>query len=109
MILNTLDEVQSTIKNNIAVLLYFKTESCSVVEALEPKVDNLINSNLPEIKKFEIDLNMAPDVAAHFNAFVEPTILVFFDGKEFIRRSRTISILELENAILRPYELIFKN
>lgn len=107
--LKTLEQVQLAIKNDISVLLYFKTQSCSVVEALEPKVEKLLSSTFPEMKKIEIDLNISPEIAAHFNAFVEPTILVFFEGKETIRRSRNISIIELESAVLRPYELIFKN
>lgn len=107
--LNTLEQVQLAIKNDISVLLYFKTQSCNVVEALEPKVEKLLSSTFPEMKKIEIDLNISPEIAAHFNAFVEPTILVFFEGKETIRRSRNISIIELESAVLRPYELIFKN
>ena len=64
--------------------------------------------NFPKIKFLTIDINFSAKIAANYSAFVEPTILVFFEGKETIRRSRNISILELENAINRPYKLIFE-
>ncbi|RXP46548.1 thioredoxin [Lutibacter sp. HS1-25] len=103
-----LTQLKTTIANNLAVLLFFNTQSCNVGEALEPKVKNLLSSNFPKIKMFTVDLNFSPQIAASYNAFVEPTILVFFDGKETIRKSRNIGIYELEEAIKRPYQLIFE-
>lgn len=49
-----------------------------------------------------------PDVSAYYNAFVEPTILVFFDGKESIRKSRNVGIEELSTSISRLYKIIFE-
>ena len=57
---------------------------------------------------FATNSNLSPSLAAKFSAFVEPTILLFFEGKETIRKSRNIGIFELENAIKRPYKLIFE-
>ena len=103
-----LELLNSFLNTNEAVLIYFKTESCSVVEALEPKVKNLIVEKFSKIKYITIDINASPEISSAFQAFVEPTILVFFEGKETLRRSRNISVLELENALIRPYELFFK-
>ena len=106
--INSIQETQEIISNIDAVLLYFNTNSCSVGEALEPKVLNLIKTNFPKIEFYTIDINFHPKISANYNAFVEPTILVFFDGKETVRRSRNISIFELKEAIKRPYQLIFE-
>jgi thioredoxin-like negative regulator of GroEL len=107
-IYNSIEDFNTFLKTNSAALVYFSTNSCSVGEALEPKVKNLIATKFPEIKFISVDLNSNAAIAANFNAFVEPTILVFFEGKETIRRSRNISILELEAIIKRPYKLIFE-
>ncbi|UMB62017.1 thioredoxin family protein [Lutibacter sp. A80] len=104
----SIENLQKIIETNSAVLLYFSTNSCSVGEALEPKVKNLTTTLFPKIQFISIDLNMSPEISANFSAFVEPTILVFFEGKETIRRSRNISVFELEDAIKRPYQLIFE-
>jgi len=107
-IINSSDELNEILATQIAVLLYFSTTSCSVGEAFEPKVKSLVSSKFPKLKLYNIDLNFSPKLAAEHNAFVEPTVLVFFEGKETIRKSRNISIYELEEAIKRPYELIFE-
>ncbi|VAW25717.1 hypothetical protein MNBD_BACTEROID04-943 [hydrothermal vent metagenome] len=104
----SLEELDKILKSETAVLLYFNTISCNVGESLEPKVRNLISMNFPKINFYNIDLNFSPEIAAKYNAFVEPTILIFFEGKETIRKSRNISIYELHETIDRLYQLIFE-
>ena len=101
-------EILDVINSKEAILLYFTTASCSVGEAVEPKVKELIQRNFPKIHFESIDINFDAEVAAHFNAFTEPTVLVFFDGKESIRKSRSFSIAELEENIRRLYQLFFE-
>lgn len=105
---SSIEEIEYILKNELALLFYFSTTSCSVAENVEPKVKNLISTHFPKISFYSIDMNFSPKIAAEFNVFVEPTILVFFDGKETIRKSRNFSLIELETAIKRPYELIFE-
>ena len=107
-IYSSIEDFYTFLDTNSAVLVYFSTNSCSVGEALQPKVESLIADSFPKIKFISVDLNSNAKIAANFNAFVEPTILIFFEGKESIRRSRNISIFELEEAIKRPYQLIFE-
>ncbi len=102
--LETFEEVKA---QNKGVLFYFSTLSCAVGEALEPKVVNLLVNKFPKIPFYFIDINILPEIAAKNNVFVEPTILVFFDGKEAVRKSRHLSIADLSNAISRLYKLAF--
>ena len=106
--INSIEELEKVLKSEIAVMLYFNTISCNVGESLEPKVKNLIKNNFPKISFYTVDINFSPEVAAKHSAFVEPTILVFFEGKETIRKSRNIGIYELQEALERPYKLIFE-
>ncbi|MFA5297734.1 MAG: thioredoxin family protein [Lutibacter sp.] len=106
--INSLEELESILQASTVVLLYFSTISCNVGEALEPKVFHLIDTSFPKIDFYKIDMNFSPEIAAKYSAFVEPTILVFFEGKETIRKSRNIGIYELQKAIERPYKLIFE-
>ncbi len=106
--IESLDQLENILQDTIAVLLYFSTDSCNVGEALEPKVYDLLKTDFPKIDFYKIDLNFSPEIAAKHSAFVEPTILIFFEGKETIRKSRNIGIQELQNAISRPYKLIFE-
>ena len=102
-----IEELKKVISNNLGVLVYFSTLKCSVGEALEPKVLDLINNDFPKIATCFVDMNAAPKLAAHYSIFVEPTILVFFDAKETLRKSRHISIRDLSNSIDRIYRIAF--
>ncbi len=106
--ISILEELQTIINKELVVLVYFNTKTCSVGEAILPKVESLIKKYFPKIKIFTVDLNFSPEISTHYNVFVEPTILVFYDGKETIRKSRNIGIHELKDAIKRPYQLIFE-
>ena len=106
--ISILEELQSIINKELAVLVYFNTQTCAVGEAVLPKIEGLIKNSFPKIKLLTVDLNFSPEISAHYRAFVEPTILVFYDGKETIRKSRNIGIHELAAAIKRHYQLIFE-
>jgi thioredoxin 1 len=61
----------------------------------------------PKIKLFYCDTLLFPDIAAQNNVFAVPTILIFFSGKELIRRNRNMGIDELKGLIESPYGLMF--
>lgn len=90
-----------------ALLAYFSTEACNVCKVLKPKVAELIYSEFPKIKIVYIQTDKLPEIAAQNQVFAVPTILVFFEGREYIRKSRNIGISELEREIDRPYSMIF--
>lgn len=106
--INSENQLENILSKNDAVLLYFKTNSCNVGEAVEPKINELFSTQFPRIECYSVDMNMNPTITAKYSAFVEPTIIVFFDGKETVKRSRTFSITEIEKIVRRPYSLIFR-
>ena len=91
-----------------AVLFYFATDSCSVGEALDPKVRALLKEKFPEVWFVWVDMNLYPRISADQNVFVEPTLLFFVDGKEYIRISRNIHLADLDVSIQRIYSLAFE-
>jgi len=91
-----------------ALLAYFSTQSCSVCKVLKPKVEALIKTDFPEVKLVYIKSDELPEAAAQNRVFAAPTILVFFDGREYIRKSRSIGIGELQKEISRPYSMMFE-
>jgi len=103
----TESDFEGIIQKNKGVLMYFSTLSCAVGEALESKIIDLLKTDFPKIPFYFIDINATSEISAKYLVFVEPTILVFFDGKETIRKSRNISLFELSEAIERIYKLVF--
>lgn len=90
-----------------ALLAYFSTDACNVCRVLKPKVAELVQNEFPQIKSVYIKSDVLPEVAAQNQVFAAPTILIFFDGREYIRKSRNIGISELRQEIDRPYSMIF--
>lgn len=103
----SLEEFIETVENNQAVLAYFSTDSCSVCHVLRPKVEQMIARDFPQIKLIYIPSDLLPEVAAQNRVFTAPTVLVFFQGRETIRKSRAFGIEELKAEIQRPYSFIF--
>lgn len=95
------------IRTHKGVLFYFATTSCSVGEALEPKVKKLLEQKYPKLSYCSVDMNRAAELSASHQVFVEPTILLFLEGKEYLRKSRHIGLGELDQAISRVYDLAF--
>lgn len=88
------------------VVLYFKNDLCLPCLALRPKVEGLINLKFDKMDFQIIDTVKHPELSNHFNVFSNPTILVLFEGKEYIRKSKYVSITELEKEISRLYEMV---
>ena len=105
--INTEDKFLKLLNDHRALLFYFSTASCAVGESLEPKVKNLVSEKYPKIIFCLIDMNASPELCASLQVFVEPSILLFVDGKEFIRLSRNIGLVPLEKSISRIYQLAF--
>lgn len=101
------EEFNQLVKLEKAFLAYFSTESCSVCAVLKPKVEKLIQTEFFHLKAVYVDSNKLPIVAGQNRIFAAPTIVVFFEGRETIRKSRSIGIEELRLEIERPYNMVF--
>ena len=98
-------EIENIINTKEPVLIYFSGENCSVCKALKPKIEEQIKKNFSKMKIYELKTETYKEIASNFTVFSIPTILVFFDGKEFFRKSRNISILGFIEELKRPYSL----
>lgn len=98
--------LNDVITNSKAVLAYFSHENCSVCKVLKPKVEELLNDQFPEMKLVYVDTIQEPETAGQHRVFTVPTILIFFEGKEYYRFSRSFSLNQLHDAIERPYSML---
>jgi len=102
----SLEEIQSTIRAEIGVLLYFSGENCNVCHALRPKFKDMFDEEFSQIKQIYLDAHENPEISAHFQVFSVPTMIVFLDGREFIREGRTVSLHQMREKLNRPYGMI---
>ncbi|MFW5773940.1 MAG: thioredoxin family protein [Tangfeifania sp.] len=101
------DEFNQLKQDEPALLAYFSTDACNVCKVLKPKVDELVQNEFQKLKTVYVKSDVLPGIAGQHQVFTAPTILVFFDGRETIRKSRNIGLDELRREICRPYSMIF--
>jgi thioredoxin 1 len=95
------------IPDQIAVMLYFYNDNCAPCKVLRPKVQQMVESEFPHIEFRLVNAEHNLSTTAQFDVFAAPTILCFFEGKEYIRESKNISISELHDKIERIYNMVF--
>jgi thiol-disulfide isomerase/thioredoxin len=100
-------EIQNAIIDNQALMLYFYNDSCAPCKVLRPKVQELVKIEFPQMDFLFINAEQYLATAAEYGVFASPTILVFFEAKEYIRESKNISISELHDKIERIYNMVF--
>lgn len=101
----SLDEVNECIHTNRVVLLYISRQNCSVCHALLPQIEEVLH-DFPTIASIFIDADELPEIAGAFTVFTVPTILVFLDGKEMIRKSRFIPIDPLQSELKKVFNYL---
>ncbi|HEY3372437.1 MAG TPA: thioredoxin family protein [Prolixibacteraceae bacterium] len=106
--ISSLEEFRTLLEENQAVLAYFSTEACSVCKVLKPKVIQMSQESFPQIKTVYIQTDQLPELSAQMRIFTAPTVVIFFEGREAIRKSRAFGIEELKAEIQRPYYLLFE-
>lgn len=104
--MNTIENIEKTIKENIAVMVYFSAPTCNVCHALKPKLLEELEKNYDGFKIESVDISVEEDIAPHYGVYAIPTVLIFLDGKEFVRKSRHMSVDEVIGEIKRPYEIM---
>lgn len=107
--MQTLETIQQTLNTNDAVMLYFSAPACNVCHALKPKLIEAIISEFPTFMIESVDISETPEIASQFSVFTIPTVLIFFQGREFCRKSRHMSVGEVIEEIRRPYTLMVEN
>ena len=107
--LSTIQQLEEHINNEMASIVYFYNDHCAPCISLRPKVIKMVEDEFPEINLAFVNSEKFPELPAQFNVFSNPTIILFFDGKEYRRESKYISIPQLSAEIERPYQLIFDN
>ena len=104
--MQTIQNIDNTIKENMAVMVYFSAPTCNVCHALKPKLIEALDENFKIFKIENVDISIEEDIAPHFGVYSIPTVLIFLDGKEYLRKSRNMSVYEVIEDIKRPYAIM---
>jgi len=95
------------IKSVGVLMIYFFSPGCVACNGLRPKVEAMAAGKFPKMELLSVDASFSPALTAEAGVYSAPTILVFFEGREYLRESKYISVDQLEKKISRYYDLIF--
>jgi thioredoxin-like negative regulator of GroEL len=107
MNINNIDDLKQIIETEEMVIGYFSSQTCNVCKDLYPKIEKMAEENFPKAKLVRIDSEDVPTYVGVYSIFVIPAVIVFAKGKETLRRVRNLSVIELEDAIYRYYDMVF--
>ncbi|GEQ61706.1 putative thioredoxin or thiol-disulfide isomerase [Vagococcus lutrae] len=91
-----------TVKQHIAEeklsLLYIGQENCSVCHGLKPQIQKIM-SEFPDVYTMEVDAMDVPEVAGEFQVLTVPVVLLFVEGKEYLRKARIIQTAQFKSEV----------
>jgi len=90
-----------------AFMLYFFNHCCGVCHVLWPRVEALVNEEFPMIKLVRVHAEESRELAGQLQMLSVPGMLLFLDGREYLRANGMVSLGELQQKIARPYGLMF--
>ena len=105
-LISSLEDLEDKLKNNIAAVAYFSSPTCNVCQVLRPKIMSSLEEHYPKIQRYHVDLSITPEIGSQYQVLAAPTVILFLEGKEFIRKYRTFSVDGLLQEIQRPYEMM---
>jgi len=101
--LTTIEMVMNFIQTHQLSFLYISQPNCSVCHGLLPQVQQLM-IKYPEINLGHINTDEVMEVASHFSVFTVPVLLLFIDGKEYVREARIVHMDLFDEKIKKIYE-----
>jgi thioredoxin-like negative regulator of GroEL len=107
MQIQSLNEIGKMKEEGVSFFVYFSSPNCGVCQVLKPKLVSMLADKYPEIKACQVDTAIHPDIAAQLGFYTNPSFIIYLNGQEYIRRSRSISLQELDESLERPYKLMF--
>ncbi|WP_289372439.1 thioredoxin family protein [Paenibacillus silvae] len=103
--ITSVNEIDTFIQDNRLSMLYVSQDDCSVCHAIYPKLKELLN-HYPEIKLAHIDASQVEAVAGKLLTFTVPTIILFYDQREYLRDGRFVQFEQLRARLDEVYSAI---
>ena len=83
----------------MTTLLFFSSPHCSVCHALQPKLQEAVQKQHPNIPFKLINVVEDPLSAAQNTIFTLPAVLIFYNQREQFRFARSFSIQQVLDAL----------
>jgi len=99
------EEYRSQLGAHALWVVYASTPDCSACTVLRPKVESVVVTH-PRWRYQILDLTTHPEIRGQALLFTVPTILLYVEGREVQRFSRSLVLEDLESAMNRVEQFI---
>ena len=103
--IDSAEALKGIINKTENLLVYFFNDDCAPCMGLRPKVEEMISNRFPKMDLVYVDAKQFPKLNAEYQAYSYPVLLFFFEGKEYLRYSKYVSVSEMSESIGRIYDL----
>lgn len=101
--ITSMEQIDYFLHQNKLAFLFISRPNCSVCVSLFPQVEEIL-LKYPKIKLAYINAGVLPEVASKFSIFAVPVLLLFVEGKEYVREARIVALIEFESKIKKIYD-----
>ncbi len=101
----TLEVARQNREQKPLYFLYLYGTNCSVCHALLPQVEAVL-ADYPQIDSEKLNVHEVPEAAGEYSVFTIPVLLLYVDGKEYIREARFVNIESFRSSIDRIIKLM---
>nr|WP_216667740.1 thioredoxin family protein [Sporosarcina jiandibaonis] len=85
-----------------SILLFVKTDNCSVCDGLLPQVAALQSDY--SVPFYLVNVADTPEIAGQLSLFTAPVVLLYREGKEYARFARFVQMNELKKRLVELEE-----
>ena len=104
--IQTTEQLDNWLRNNKLALLYISKNGCSVCHSLYPQIESMLEE-FPAISLGYSVVDNFPNLAGRFLIFTAPVIILFVDGKEYLREARMVHLDQFHYQLQRVIQSIF--
>lgn len=91
---------EEVLQQNKFVLTYYSRLWCGVCHAMKPQVESLLEK-YPDVTLVEVNVDDTPDLGAQYTIFSVPAVILFYEGKEFMRQAGYLRLDQIEQLLQR--------
>ncbi|MFD1204331.1 MULTISPECIES: thioredoxin family protein [Sporosarcina] len=95
--IGSFNEWNEKLEQEPQLLLFVKTDHCSVCEGLYPQV-NALTDDYP-FPFYKVNVAEVPEMAGQLSLFTAPVVLLFHQGREMARFARFVQMDQLRQRL----------
>jgi len=93
-----LSSAKKMIQGKDLVFLYISQPNCSVCHGLKPQIEQILMC-YDDLVQVELDALEVPEVAEAFDVLTVPVLLLYVEGREYLRKARIVNTKEFSYEV----------